>query len=294
MQPYLLRTFLERGNGLHFASPPPADITDRRYLQSHDLDEVLACVLANLQKGRFDLANVPMRLVQLREVPGLWVACAALLGFSAPMRALRSFVDEFGGRLTGASRFYVCDAAMSSGAFWAVETILAAYPDMVAADFRRFLGHGLSWLLEQEPGPAWDGPDLVEVPGDPLPPGEQPETRLNLDAYMAMVREQARALRRAEALRDESVVAEGRVLVIKDVAQRLLDRLRRGERGDRIEKGRMLLEATTGLNCGAFFNKDYMLQPLAAAAIVEEFLDSGEAEKYEAGVRYFFGHRIPD
>jgi hypothetical protein len=39
---------------------------------------------------------------------------------------------------------------------------------------------------------------------------------------------------------------------------------------------------------------DYKLDPLAAAAILEDMLESGELERFEPGVRYFFGHRIPD
>jgi hypothetical protein len=45
---------------------------------------------------------------------------------------------------------------------------------------------------------------------------------------------------------------------------------------------------------GRAFFKDFKLQPLTAAAVVEEFLDSPEAAKYKDGFRYFFGHRIPD
>ena len=235
-----------------------------------------------------------MRLLESRAAPGLWVACTNLIGFAAPMSALRRFVDENMRRLTGAHQFYVCDSATSSGSFWAIELILAAYPEITGTDFRRFLEHSLSWLLEEVPGAVWEGPDLIVSPTDDLPPGEEPESQLDIDAYIAMVRNKSATLRRAQSLDDESVVAEGQILQIGDVAQRLLERIRLGEHRDRIEKGRMLLEATTGLDCRAFFNKDSGLQPLAAAAIVEEFLDSGDAKKYEPGVRYFFGHRIPD
>ena len=51
-------------------------------------------------------------------------------------------------------------------------------------------------------------------------------------------------------------------------------------------------EAATGIDCSSWY-RDETLQPLAAAAIIEEFLESPEAAKYEDGVRYFFGHRIP-
>ena len=56
---------------------------------------------------------------------------------------------------------------------------------------------------------------------------------------------------------------------------------------------RARFEASTGLDCTAFY-RERSSQPLAAAAIVEEFLESPESKKYEDGVRYFFGHRIHD
>jgi hypothetical protein len=56
---------------------------------------------------------------------------------------------------------------------------------------------------------------------------------------------------------------------------------------------RRKFEAVTGIDCSEFY-REKRLQPLTAATIVEEFLESPEVEKYEEGVRYFFGHRIPD
>lgn len=50
-------------------------------------------------------------------------------------------------------------------------------------------------------------------------------------------------------------------------------------------------EAATGKDCSAW-HRGTQPQPLAAAAALEEFFDSGEAAGYEDGVRYFFGHRI--
>jgi len=56
---------------------------------------------------------------------------------------------------------------------------------------------------------------------------------------------------------------------------------------------RRRFEASTGINCTAFYKKG-VFQPLEAASIIEEFLESPDAAKYENGVRYFFGHRLPD
>jgi hypothetical protein len=56
---------------------------------------------------------------------------------------------------------------------------------------------------------------------------------------------------------------------------------------------RRSFEAATGIDCSSWY-QDGKLLPLAATATLEEFLESPDAAKYEDGVRYFFGHRIPD
>ena len=56
---------------------------------------------------------------------------------------------------------------------------------------------------------------------------------------------------------------------------------------------RRIFEAATGIDCRCFF-KAGVFQPLAAAALLEEFIESPEDKWYEPDVRYFFGHRIPD
>ena len=56
---------------------------------------------------------------------------------------------------------------------------------------------------------------------------------------------------------------------------------------------RLVLEAFTGRNFSAVF-ADRAPRPLPAAALAEEFLDSGEGANYEPGVRYFWGHRISE
>jgi hypothetical protein len=59
------------------------------------------------------------------------------------------------------------------------------------------------------------------------------------------------------------------------------------------EELRRKFEACTGINCSVFYRREE-LQPLAAEALIENFLEGPEAERYDAGVRYFFRHRIPD
>lgn len=56
---------------------------------------------------------------------------------------------------------------------------------------------------------------------------------------------------------------------------------------------RQKFEASTGIDCRCFYRKEEF-RPLAASAVVEEFLESGASANYEDGHRYFFGHRIPN
>lgn len=52
-------------------------------------------------------------------------------------------------------------------------------------------------------------------------------------------------------------------------------------------------EAATGVDCAQFYLKG-AFQPLTAAAVIEEFLESPASDRFEENSRYFFGHRIPD
>lgn len=53
-------------------------------------------------------------------------------------------------------------------------------------------------------------------------------------------------------------------------------------------------EASTGIDCRRFYKQNHFFQPLTATTIVEDFLHSPSAGRYIEGVRYFFGHRVPD
>jgi hypothetical protein len=100
--------------------------------------------------------------------------------------------------------------------------------------------------------------------------------------------------RRVEQLKDQFGTDEillwwGEPFSIAGLAEKWLKIV---ERPDPITL-RRTFEATTGIDCRTFF-KDEEFQPLTAAAVVEEFLESTAVAKYKPGVRFFFGHRIPD
>jgi len=86
----------------------------------------------------------------------------------------------------------------------------------------------------------------------------------------------------------------GEPFSVKGLALRLFNHLRGSEISDVIvARDRHRFEAATGVDCRDFFQEGN-LRVSAAAAIVENYLKSPEAEKYENGIRYFFVHRILD
>jgi hypothetical protein len=87
---------------------------------------------------------------------------------------------------------------------------------------------------------------------------------------------------------DRVVVLGGGRFDVKDLARRMLKDVRTP---DFRRELRHRFEAVTGIDCASFYRKGE-LRPLAAAAILEEFLESPAAERFEPGKRYFFGRLI--
>jgi hypothetical protein len=96
--------------------------------------------------------------------------------------------------------------------------------------------------------------------------------------------------RREELGADDVSLFRGEVFGVNRLARRMLVALEAGRFNWTL---RRRFEAATGIDCTPFY-EDEELRPLAAAGILEDFLDGPDAARYEDGVRYFFGHRIPD
>jgi hypothetical protein len=295
---YLRRTFLELGDGLRFSSPPPPDVGDLRHLASEDPWRVLPCALTNLQQGQFAVTRRLVVLLHETRDAEVWDACALLLSFAAPYSVLRRLVASFDKLLqpkrSDYTRRYFCEILASAAGVWSVPHLLRLYREMEDREVKGMVQTYLSQVLEAQPGPIWKGP-RVEWQSNELPPPFEESTQVYEDAeYLARVEETFGRVVSEQGLRDQDAVQEGGRLDIRDMARRLLGRVRTGEFPDRIETGRMFLEATTGLDCRQFFDDAGRLRRLAAAAIIEEFLARGKADQYTPGVRYFFRHRIPE
>ncbi|MCG6577016.1 hypothetical protein EGM97_20160 [Pseudomonas sp. AF32] len=89
---------------------------------------------------------------------------------------------------------------------------------------------------------------------------------------------------------DQVCVDGGEPLSVIGLAQRILRRLR--EPCFPFELRRRF-ECATGIDCSSFYH-DRVFRPMQASALLEAFLEDPHASRFESGVRYFFGHRIPD
>ncbi|EDM81683.1 hypothetical protein PPSIR1_22239 [Plesiocystis pacifica SIR-1] len=85
----------------------------------------------------------------------------------------------------------------------------------------------------------------------------------------------------------------GQLFGVRYLAESFIDLLGDWDRRGEWPRLRQSFEGSTGIDLSPGY-QDRHANPLKIRAILEDFLESPEAERYEHGVRYFWGHRIPD
>jgi len=268
------------GLGYAFADSPPSELLLKSALEDPNPWISFTAILMRAQTG--DFASTP-KIVQCLRDTDSWVlagACSALLGDAGPEPLLRTLPDEFHSELFSEEvlffQVYIAHTFYYSRLLWTV-------PLMLELHFRTADDKDASIipiLLS----------DMLEADSGPIARGVQASSK---SAYRNLVLDKYNVL--TDELGSENAMCYyGEGYSVKRLANRLYENLT-GEHGNSISiaEDRHIFEAETGISCSSFF-KAGQLQRLYATTIVEEFLDSGEADKYEPGVRYFFGHRIPD
>lgn len=116
-----------------------------------------------------------------------------------------------------------------------------------------------------------------------------PEDFDSLDSYRAAVT--ARCAELSDRFgTDQVLLHEGEPLSVTGLAERILRRLREPYFPYDL---RRRFECATGIDCSSFYENGFF-KPMQAAALIQDFLESPQSRQFEDGVRYFFGHRIPD
>lgn len=219
---------------------------------------------------------------------GLAGVCYQLLGHAGNSACFSRMRDMVGGpELDWEGKIDFCLAMATGDTLSAVPLIVATYASLwsVGAEGVEMIPHVLCRELEARPE-RLAHPDLQDT-------GPAHD---DLDAQVLRTYENAVLSRHQELAQhfgtDRVHVDHGEQFGVVALAQRMLRDIGAGE-FHWIGPARLRFEASTGIDCRAFFD-NRSFKPLRAAAIVEEFLDSPRARYFEPGVRYFFGHPIPD
>lgn len=280
--------------GFHLYSSGLTQKDRERLLRSSDGWEILAGVLLSCQSGEFSaLARVP-GLLHHDDTFRFWKAATELLGFAGTRATIEGFIAEFSNELddVGVQYFLTIPLCNSCG-LWAVEPLLSIFARAATEEVRYQVQRSVSYLLEEQDGVLWLGPEEEQVFEDAEDP-DNIEVRVVVDAakYSAEVR----------AVRDDVVarigssdipICEGKSLDLVSIATTLYGRLTKSDNNTgRIYQEKMLFEAFTGMDCRDFYDNEGRLQYLPAAAVMETFLEGDDLDRYKPEQRYFFGHRI--
>lgn len=261
----------------YFATAAPAD--DPLLQKTGDVPFWLETqeLLAQAKAGDFGrlerLLDIHQATLRAHLLP--WV-CAQILGDAGTPSCFSRMIRELDDSVDPDVAGDFCHAFEAWGSLSSIPAIIQAYDRGFGAELLKTVPLILSTLLEPEWGP------LSKFPTED-----------------ALIEYEDRVLERYDALKqkfgtDQVILLHGERFSVVSVARRML----RGLDGGGSERAmrpfyRRRFEASTGIDCSGFY-KDGEFQPLTAAAILEDFLESPEAARYEEGVRYFFGHRIPE
>jgi hypothetical protein len=267
------------------AAPTPAADAARAGDPAGPLWVRVEAVLERLRGGDFAATAQAMELYREAVARREWVlvdVCVKILGDAGPGTLMRRLMQELVDAPRGDPKkeYDYCRILAAWGHLSAVPVLLDQIEEHTTSQDFEVLPIYLSWLLEPEWGPVClSARRLIRAD--------------RVDEYMALVTGVAGAVREAVGGEDAYVFHAQRFGVLP-LARLLPARLGFDHyRAEFWPLFRRKFEAATGVPCGRFFN-DRSFQPLTAAALVEEFLESPAAAKYEDGVRYFFGHRLPD
>lgn len=266
--------------GYTFANSPPSELLLKSALEDPNPWISFTAILLRAQTGDFEATPKIVRCLRDTDSWVLARACSTLLGDAGPESLLRTLADEFHSELFSEEvlvyQLEIAHTFYYSRLLWTVPLMLELHFRTVDDKDARIIPILLSDMLEADSGPIARGVQASS---------ESAYRNLVMDKYNVLIDELGS---------ENAMCYYGKAYSVKRLANRLYENLI-AEHGNSIliAQERHLFEAETGISCSGFF-KAGQLQRLYATTIVEEFLDSGEADKYEPGVRYFFGHRIPD
>ncbi|HND09467.1 MAG TPA: hypothetical protein PKI49_04620 [Pseudomonadota bacterium] len=298
MRRYYRRLLLPAGTGFLFGDAVPSDLASIRYLHGSDPEDVICSVLAYAQQGQFAPCSRLLDLMAQHNDADIWGSCSTLLAFAAPRSILQQLIPlmerlrmEHG---TDAPLQWAGETLARSREAWVVPAVLRLFEKIQSHERFMALPVYLSMLLEPEPAGIDAGPSQRPVVEEP--DWYQPTPTWAISEYVRKVEGCRSTLVSSLSTPDRACLFDGAILSLRQVAMRTIRRIQLHEESAlRIAEARLLLEAYTGEDFSGFYDEgQHRLLPLRASALLEAFLQTDTPERFEPGVRHFFGHRIPD
>ena len=255
----------------YFGVPPPPDAKQPASL-AHDPWQLWTVACHRAKQGDFALLPNLISLCKQVEDPVLAQSASYLLGDAGTAGCFSIMEQELDSIEYVGTILDYCRALHFRGKLANVPLILRAYERIATDSDADVVPVWLSNLLEPEDGVLSESIQFED-----------------LEDYLDAVRARYKQVT-DELGTDQVFVYRGEVFGVQRLARYILRRVKQPFVRSEL---RHRFEAATGIDCSPFYKRGE-LQPLAAAALVEEFLESPDAAKYQDGFRYFFGHRIPD
>ena len=259
--------------GYQFAEEPPVSLSAA--MSSDDPWIVVAGCLQYAKHGRFDYLKHLRRFIRPESAALLVRASVDLLGDIGTRETL-AVLQELLAEESDAIRVEACWGCHLTGRLSIIPPMVEAWQILKRQADRDSVGAMFGQILEEEPGPLSVNEEY------------QPHE------YAEMVLARGREL--TDQFDDDAAVWEGRLFSLTDLTarkRRLLGGDVQMSFGLAVEftDFRHRFEASTGIDCTSFFQNE-AFRPLAATAILEEFLEGPKAAEFQPGVRYFFGQPI--
>jgi hypothetical protein len=292
-----------------FNLDPPLDRRElNQFRDSSDPWQALAYLVARASEGDFSESNRIKDLMRGFESALFWSAATSFAGMAAPWGTISGIIEDFRARdHTYGVQYYLSNMTMYSCRLADVDTLFGYYIKGADNEIRDHVSKCLSLLIEDGSGLVWLGAKETPVHGgddDEEEGGEIPDyssmsyeelfaTKLDYEGYRQVVDAALSKIVQSGAS-PGSAVFEGKVLDARQLANTVYERLQNREIGGRTYEGTRLLSAMTGLDCAKTTTGAGNVNHLETLAFIAKVLEEGNLDAMTPGVRYFFGHPIPD
>ena len=248
-------------------------------------EQIAGVFLACEQGDLLELRRV-LSIMKSSDIYLVWRAVTNLAALAGNLGFVSNVFKPFENDNSGSEYFLATALGLTLNPD-AIELLLDLHNVTSDEETRNQIERELSYLLESTDGPIMRGADETKVTED-----DETVTIINREKYFSRVKN-AQALVQTKLSGSETPILCGEVFDVVKLARRLLERVNaEPQEIGRVHRERLVFEASTGIDCSAFFESPIKLNSLQATAILETFLDSDDVGKYAPGQRYFFGHPI--